>query len=101
MNHLRYVFHSFRYGFHTSFFAVIEDHIVELQMENDFLPPMNVILVRHWYFNNVTGRQQLSTPSNVQICHVHVNFDPNKVEVPKLLRAHWVYIVQTFGLTLT
>ena len=31
------------------------------------------------------------------------NFDPNKVEVPdevkeKLLAAHWLYIVQTFGL---
>ena len=52
----------------------------------------------------------LSAPYNV---HYHANlscprqrcpnFDPNKVEVPdevkeKLLAAHWLYIVQTFGL---
>ena len=79
-------------------------------------PPMDIILVRkeqHLYFNNVTGRQQLSTPSNV---HYHANlscprqrcpdFDPNKVEVPhdvkkRLQPAHWLFLVQTFGLTLT
>lgn len=78
-------------------------------------PPMDIILVRkeqHLYFNNVTGRQQLSAPSNV---HYHanlfcprqrcLNFNPNNVEVPddvkdKLLPAHWLFLFQTFGLSL-
>lgn len=79
-------------------------------------PPMDIILVRkeqHLYFNNVTGRQQLSAPSNVhyyanlfcprQRCS---NFDPNKVEVPddvkeKLLPAHWLFLFQTFKISLS
>ena len=80
-------------------------------------PPMDIILVRkeqHLYFNNVTGWQQLSAPSNV---HYHANlfcprqrcpnFNPNNnnVEVPDdvkdtLLPAHWLFLFQTFGLSL-
>ena len=79
-------------------------------------PPMDLILVRkeqHFYFNNVMGRQQLSALSNV---HYHANlscprqrcpsFDPNQIEVPddvkeKLQPTHWLFLVQTFGLTLS
>lgn len=79
-------------------------------------PPLDIILVRkeqHLYFNNVTVQQQLSAPSNV---HYHANmvcprlrcpnFDPNKVEVPddvkeKLLPVHWLFLFQTFRLSLT
>ena len=79
-------------------------------------PPMDITLVRkeqHLYFNNVTGQQQLSASSNAHyyanlICPRQrcSNFDPNKVEVPndvkeKLLPAHWLFLFQTFGLSLT
>ena len=64
------------------------------------------------YYNNVYERQQLSSPSNVPY-HANLscsrqrcpNFDLNAVEVPddvkaKLLPIHWLFLLQTFGLTL-
>ena len=77
-------------------------------------PPMDLILVRkeqHMYYNNVYGRQQLSSPSNVHyhanlscLCQRCPNFDPNTVEVPddvqaKLLPIHMLFLVQALGVT--
>ena len=76
---------------------------------------MDIILVRkerHLYYNVVNQRQQLSALSNV---HYHANvvcprlkfplFNPKHVEVPnevrlKLLPEHWLFLLQTFGITL-
>ena len=77
-------------------------------------PPLDLCLVhkeQHLYYNVVNSKQQLSRVTNV---HYHANvscpklrcadFNPNLIQVPKDIQSklkpeHWLFLLQSFGLT--